>query len=241
MKFSNMDYAILKYGNMSILLFSILGLLGFAMLAGFWPPPQEYLTAEQLGQYYRENNLSIRIGMVIMLNAVPFYLVWGLVFQKVIDRIGDGTHLLGRMQLAGAITSSIILTVPAAMWIVGAFRPDIRTDAEIQLMYDLGWMLFDLPFLFFGVQYISAGIAILLDKREKPLFPRWIAWLGFFDTFTFIAVLMIPFVQDGPFAWHGLISFWVVFVTFFVYLLAVMMHIPGVLRRLQEEDKAANT
>jgi len=237
--FSAADFTLLKYGNYSMLVFSVLGLLGFAILAGFWPPPAEYLTPQQLGTYYRDNSFSIRLGMMIMINAIPFYLIWGAVISRILERIGDGTSTLARLELVGSVTSSIILAVPGAIWLVGAFRPELRTDAEIQLMYDLGWLMFDLPFMFFGVQYIAAGIAILMDRRKKPLFPSWLAWLGFFTTFTFVSVLFIPFVQNGPFAWHGLISFWVVFVIFFVYLLVFMFLVPQALQRLREEDAAA--
>ncbi|GAB3377587.1 hypothetical protein NCG89_13820 [Spongiibacter taiwanensis] len=240
--FSKTDYAILRHGNIwSMVIFCLLGLLGFAILAGFWPPPPEYLSAPEIGAYFREHSVGIRLGMLLVITAVPFYLVWGVLLSKIMERLGDGGHLLGRIELAGAATASIILALPCVIWLVAAFRPEIRSDAEIQLLYDLAWLMFDLPLLFFGAQYISAGIAILLDKRTKPLFPAWLAWLGFFDTFTFFAVLLAPFVYDGPFAWHGLISFWVVFVTFFVYLLAFMLLIPGALKRLAAEDQQAGT
>ena len=237
MTYTPRDYKLLRYGNYSMLIFSVMGLLGFAVLAGFWPPPPEYLSAAEIGKYYRENSFSIRVGMILMINGIPFYLIWGVVVSKILERLEGGAGILSKMELVGAATSSLILAIPGTIWLVAAFRPEVRTDAEIQLMYDLAWLMFDIPFMFFAVQYVSTGVAILMDKREKPLFPRWLAWLAFFDTFTFIAVLLVPFVYTGPFAWQGLISFWVVFIIFFVYLLAFMAYVPGALRKLQEEDR----
>lgn len=202
-------------------------------MAGFWPPPQAHLDAAEIAAFYRENSFGIRLGMMICLTGIPLYMMWGVGLSKIIEKIEGGAGILSRMELAGTISSSLILAVPLVIWLVPAFRADIRPDNEIQLFYDFGWMLFDLPILFFGVQYISAGVAILTDKREQKIFP---SWLGFAATFSFVSVLMIPFLTTGPFASHGLISFWVVFVIFFVYLLAFMVMIPQALRRLAVED-----
>lgn len=236
MRFTPTEYSLLKYNNLTMLIFSILSGIGYIWLAGFWPPPPAHLNAADIAAFYRDNSFGIRLGMLICLTGIPLYMMWGVGLSKIIEKMEGGAGILSRMELAGTISSSIILAVPLVVWLLPAFRADIRPDAEIQLFYDFGWMLFDLPILFFGVQYISAGVAILTDKREQTLFPSWLAWLGFAATFSFVSVLMIPFLTTGPFAWHGIISFWVVFTIFFVYLLVFMAMIPQALRRLAAED-----
>jgi cbb3-type cytochrome oxidase subunit 3 len=48
----------------------------------------------------------------------------------------------------------------------------------------------------------------------------------------------VPFVRTGPFAWHGLLNFWAVFVMFFVLIAAVTPFAFRAVRRLEDEDLA---
>ncbi len=61
------DYRLLRVGLWSVCVYVGLGgLLGFAVFAGFWPPPSEDLDAAGIAAYFHEHQTSIRIGMVLM-------------------------------------------------------------------------------------------------------------------------------------------------------------------------------
>lgn len=232
------SYRILHLCNYSVLILVIGGITGFAFFAGFWPPPPAYLSASEIGAYFRENSVGIRVGMMFVYVCTPFYLTWTAVLAKVMERIqNDPMNVLPQLVRTSGVIALLTLLLPAVFWTAAAFRPDVRSDAEIQMLFDLGWFIIDPPFVAFVIEWGAIGICMLLDKREKPLFPSWIAWYGFFTCAVFMSVMLVPFVTDGPFAWHGLITFWLVFVTFFFYLVAMVPLTRRALLRLEAEDQ----
>ena len=64
-------------------------------------------------------------------------------------------------------------------------------------------------------QWAVTGIAILQDTREQPIFPRWSGYANLW-----FAVLSLPstglyFLKVGPFAWDGMLAFWLAGGAFF--------------------------
>ncbi len=229
------DFRVLKVALWSVAAYCVLGLVGFAVLAGFWPPPAEHLSAVDIAAYFRDHSTAIRIGLVMMAAGAPFYFIWSAVLSKIIGRIEGPMGVLSTVELLGGLLTAIVTLVPPTIWLTAAFRADIRTDDSIQMFYDFGWLFFDLTFMCSVIQSVALGAAILRDRRSTPLIPRWVAWLSFLVAATYFPLVFVPFFQDGPFAWHGLISFWAVFVMFFVLIVVVTPYALKALTRLQDE------
>jgi len=229
------DFRMLRVATWSVAVYCGLGLLGFAVLAGFWPPPAEYLDALDIAAYFREHEIAIRIGMVMMAMGAPFYFVWSAALSKIIGRIEGPMGVLSTIELLGGLLTAIVTLVPPTIWLTAALRASTRTDGSIQLFYDFGWIFFDLTFMCSVLQSVALGLAILRDRRPTPLFPRWVAWMAFLVAATYFPLIFVPFFRDGPFAWHGLISFWAVFVMFFVLIAIVTPYALKALRTLETE------
>lgn len=144
--------------------------------------------------------------------------------------------VLSTVELLGGLLTGLVTFTPAVIWATAAFRADLRSDETIQLFYDFGWLFFDLTFVCSSLQSVALGVAILRDRRETPLFPSWVAWVCFLTAVTYVPLVGVPFFDSGPFAWHGLINFWAVFVMFFVMILVVSPYAYRALRVLQAED-----
>jgi hypothetical protein len=89
------------------------------------------------------------------------------------------------------------------------------------LTNDLAWITFTcgVPFLVALFLFIALGVA--WDDQPHPVFPRWFAW---FNVATAVVVLPAGFAgltMSGPFAWDGVISFWVKNMAFAVWLVVV--------------------
>ncbi|MDT7644921.1 MAG: hypothetical protein QOC75_1921, partial [Pseudonocardiales bacterium] len=78
-----------------------------------------------------------------------------------------------------------------------------------QLLHDIGWFMAFLAAIPFVLQALATGAAILGDHSPQPAYPRWLGYLGLW-----VALLLAPgdvllFFHTGPFAYDGLISYWI--------------------------------
>ncbi|WP_059020738.1 hypothetical protein [Mycobacterium sp. M26] len=232
---ARVDFRLLRVGLYSVCVYAGLGLLGFAVFAGFWPPPAQHLDAATIAAYFREHQTAIQAGMVLMVVGAPFYYTWSIVLSKIISRIEGPMGPLSMTELIGGLMTGVVTAVPAVVWQVAAFRAEVRSAETIQTLYDFGWFFFDLTFVFSFLQSVALGVAILMDPRAEPLFPRWVGYLSLLTAAIYLPLSVVPFVTTGPFAWHGLLNFWAVFVMFFVLIAVVTPYAFRALRRLEAQ------
>ena len=229
------DYTLLRLALWSVCLYAGLGLLGFAVFAGFWPPPGEDLDPAEIFKYFQDHRANIQIGMVLMVVGAPCYYTWSTALSKIISCMEGPMGPLSTVELLGGLMTGVVTAVPAVAWLTAAFRAGTRPPGTVQTLYDFGWLFFDLTFMFSLLQSVALGIAILIDRRDKPLFPRWLAYVCFLTAAVYIPLSLVPFVRTGPFAWQGLLNFWAVFVMFFILIAVVTPYAFRALRRLEGE------
>jgi hypothetical protein len=232
------DYTTLRLALWSVCVYAGLGLLGFAVFAGFWPPPGQDLDASAITRYFQTHHTSIQVGMVLMVVGAPCYYTWSAAISKVIGRMEGPMGVLSTTELLGGLMTGLATAVPAVVWQTAAFRAEARSPETVQTLYDFGWLFFDLTYMFSLLQSVALGIAIVLDHRAQPLFPRWVGYLCFLTAAIYVPLSLVPFVRTGPFAWHGLLNFWAVFGLFFVLIAIVTPYAFRALRRLEHEDPA---
>jgi hypothetical protein len=183
-------------------------LIGLCLIAGFIPPPRASLTAGQVVARYRSNLTGIRIGLFIAITFTALYAPFAAVISVQMLRIeGRRRPFLTYMQLANGAIGSLVLMLAFMFMMVAAFDPG-RPPEITKAINELGWISLVIPFPPFCLQYIAIGIAILQDPGDTPVFPRWVAYYNFWIAFAFIPTGFVGFFHTGPFAWHGLISFW---------------------------------
>jgi hypothetical protein len=151
--------------------------------------------------------------MVLMSVGTVFYLPWTMVLAGLIKEIEGRSFFLSGTQLAAGVMSAMTFFLPAFLWTAAAFRPE-RNPEITQALVDLGWLLFITPIAPFILQYVVLAVAIFADKRAKPAFPRWAAYLQVFVSVSFVPALLAFFMKTGPFAWNGLLVWWFPFATF---------------------------
>jgi hypothetical protein len=217
----------------------LVGLIAFwGLLAGFVPAPPMSLNAQQITAHFIENNLGIRAGMVGTLFIAPFYFVWSLVIAAIMKKIEGPDGLLAKLEFVGGIATALVTIGFAIMWLMASFRTAQRAPEDIQLLHDMGWMIFDTTIMVTLIQMAAFGGAILMDKRREPLLPKWLAWLSFAVATTFLAAYLMPFVLEGPFAWNGIVTYWVVLTSFFIWMQVVCYYLFGAIGKVQRESAA---
>ncbi|HAD08622.1 MAG TPA: hypothetical protein DCF62_04000 [Porticoccaceae bacterium] len=210
--------------------FLVLFTIGWVLLARFLPPPSPSLGAEEVAAIYQQNTGAIRFGLMLAMIAGGLTAPWVAVIANQMRRIeGNSPVLTYTMLVAGAV-GVVILVLPTMTWTVAAFRPE-RAPELILLLNDFGWLLFVMTFSPFFVQNMAIGLAIFSDFASEPVFPRWLGYFNIWVAILFVPGGLITFFKTGPFAWDGILAFWLPLVIFFAWFLVMFVVLLQTIRR----------
>tara|TARA_R110001592_G_scaffold240929_2_gene501313 strand:- start:142691 stop:143368 length:678 start_codon:yes stop_codon:yes gene_type:complete len=172
------------------------------------PNPSPALGADALALRYAENLGSIRAGFILAMISVVLYLPWTALLTSQMIRIEGRFSTFAYVQLLGGGLTMMVVSLSAFFWAAAAFRPDQAPETTL-LLSDLGWLCIDLQYACTTVQMIAAALVGLSDRREQLLFPRWVCYLTIWCGLSFIPASLTGVVKTGPFAWDGLLSFYI--------------------------------
>lgn len=212
-------------------------LLFFAGIAGFLPPPREHWTAAEVARFFTDNEVRIRIGTEGVLVVAFFYVPWSLAVARVMERVEGTPRLLSRVQLYGGLSTALVTMSCAVVWLTASFRAGTRSPEDIQLLNDLAFMIFALTIMVTVFQIVAFGVAWLLDVREQ-LVPRWVGYFSLWCALLFVPVFLVPSLQHGAFAWHGLINFYIGLGAFFGWITVTSWATLRAISRLQRDASA---
>lgn len=190
--------------------------IGWWFLAKFVPPPLPSWSAVEIADFYAANTTGIRLGMIFMITGIGFFFPFIAVISAQIKRMQSGSSTLAYTQLIAGSMSVAIVLFPIMFWTVASFRVD-RNPELIQLLNDLGWLTTAMPFAPGIIQNLAIGLAVLGDKNKVRVFPRWVAFMNFWMAALFLPAGLMVFFQTGPFAWNGLLAFWLPLVAFGIW------------------------
>jgi hypothetical protein len=206
----------------------------WAMLSYNLPPYPASSTAQEIADHFNRHATQVRIGLSVSMLFGVCYLTWGMAITKVMEQAEGASDILSRLQLWGAGFTALVIEFPSALWLTAAFRPD--TDPKIlQMLYDTGWIMFDMPYSLTALQLITFGVCFLFDRRTVPLVPKWASWFAIWSGCMFVLFLAMPFFRDGPFSRSGILNFWVEFSIFFVAMLVMSICTLRAIPRLYRE------
>jgi hypothetical protein len=215
-------------------MFLLLMYVGWWLIAGFVPPASPLRSADETAAWFGEHPISIRLGVILTLIGsglqIAFFGTLSVQLKRIEGRWSPCTYT----QLVGAATTIVVFLIPCGLWQAAAYRP-YDEPVLTQRLNDAAWLMF-IGITITGVlQAVAIGIATLQDARRVPIFPRWSAYANFWVAVLFFPGTIIPFFKSGPFAWNGVIGFWVVLAgyTIWVPVLTVVL-----LRAVAEQERA---
>jgi hypothetical protein len=185
----------------------VLLLIGFWPLARFIPPPSANDTAVQIAHFYQHDTTAIRAGLLIVFVSFMTYEPLVAVVTRLMLRRSPN-NAMAWLQLGAGTGSWLFLLVPTMVLSAAAFRPDRAPDVT-QALHDIGWFFFFMGFVPFVVQSIAITVFVLEDTGEGALFPRWVAYFGIAFEVLFVLGGLCTFFKTGPFAFQGLLTYWV--------------------------------
>lgn len=197
--------------------FMVLFLLGFWVVAGFVPPPSPGWSADRVAAFFADDTDRIRLGVLLTTTASPLIVPWVVAITTQLRRVEGRFTPLADVQLILGGLLAIEFIIPLIVWQAAAYRP-LESVVMTHRLNDLAWILFIGVVSTAVLQAATIGIAILLDTRERPVFPRW---LGYFNLWT--ALLFVPggfcvFFKSGPLAWNGLLSLYMPLAAFTAWM-----------------------
>jgi hypothetical protein len=199
------------------------GVLGFARMIPVHSP--ELSAAEVTGSYL-ENLTGVRIGMSMVMLGCALMITWGAAVATQTRRGAPRHPILFHIQVACSVTAAINGVMLCLAGGLAAFRPGVVSAEITQALDDLFWLLWVLPGSTFEIWCLAAGVAILLDRsgntsRDQPVFPRWSGYFSIFVALSFFPGFMGLFFKSGPFAYNGLVPWWIPTLTFFTWALVM--------------------
>jgi len=173
----------------------------------FLPPPSPAMDADQIAALYDKNRLGIRAGGTIIVQSCILMIlcVTAIAFQ--LRRIENGPPIFSTILLISGVCANFLFVFVGTAWTMAAFRPD-RDIANIQAWNDLSWFFLLLQVSTLSMQGIAIGLAILLNSTKQTLFPRWIGYYNLWFAILFLPGALVTFFKTGPFAWDGILVFW---------------------------------
>lgn len=181
--------------------------LGLIFLVKMLPPPSPSLGVQEVAHLYQSNRLGIGLGSIVLMFAAsmfaPFFAAVSVFMQRM-ERPGSAPYTW--TQIVGATVVVAFFFLGSMLLAITAYRPD-RPAELTYLMNDLTWILYILPSPPAVFQTLAIGFAILSDPNK--LLPRWVGYFSIWTAVIFVAPPLGVLFKSGPFAWNGVISFWI--------------------------------
>jgi hypothetical protein len=223
--------ASLKVGLWCNWIFVALTAIGWLGIAHFWAPARADLGLDATKVWFSETHQwETIIGCSLFYIAAgiltPGSIAMGIMLAKI-----EGRWPLWSITMAVCgVFISLIVFFNACAWIVSAYRDE--SDASvIQAFSDWAWFAFLLGWIYLAIEMFATAVVELMDHRPDPMVPRWITWLTIAGAATLIFAAGPAFFKSGPFAYHGLLAFYLPVVIWGAYITSTTWYMLRELRR----------
>jgi hypothetical protein len=219
-------------------IFIALTAVGWLGIAHFWLPARADLGLEATKVWFSEtHHWGVIIGCSLFYIAAgiltPGSIAMGIMLAKI-----EGRWPLWSLTMAVCgVFISLIVFLNACAWLVAAYRPETGADV-IQSWYDWAWFAFLLGWIYLAIEMIATGVVEMMDDRAEPMVPRWFTWLTFAGAATLVFAAGPAFFKSGPFAYHGLLAFYLPVVIWGGYIALTTWYLLRELKR--PSDRAQN-
>jgi len=197
---------------------SVIYMIGFIPLAGFWPVPTPDWSPDELSAWLVENRGAFQIGCAMMIASAALFGPWGSALAIWTRKTEVRFPVLYVTQIVALATGLTIFVLIQLFWGIASFRAGDISPEITQTMFDIGWFMFLFDISPFIVWACALALGILWNPPEHQLYPRWAGYFTLAVCLCWSAGLMVLFFKSGPFAYNGLLSMWLPLGMFFVWL-----------------------
>jgi MFS family permease len=219
----------------SSVIFGIIYALALGILLRMLPPPAATLTADQIKDWYLDRQTGIKLGAMIASWTSAFMVPFWAVVAMQISRQEKGRPIWTVTALVSGGLVSIFLVLPPLFFGTAAFTPN-RAPEVTAIMHQLGVLTLVTTDQYFVFAFIAVAVMCFMPPRaaHSP-FPRWFGYFTIWFTFIAEAGAIAFNMRTGPFAWNGLLAFWIPFGVFGPWLAILVVLLLKSLRRQTHE------
>ncbi len=206
--------------------------LGWGILASFLLPPiSPSATPQEVAAFVTEGGILQKLGLMMALACVGGLLPMSAVLGDQMRRMEGARPIWAQTQLACATLTVWLVSAALVFFAAAAFRAD-RNPELIQLLNDLGWLTFITPVSMIVFWMCAVGAAILSDRGEPSVMPRWVGYLSIWAALLSAPGFAAVLFHNGPFAWSGLLALWIPLLIFIVWWITLTVYL---LKAIREE------
>jgi hypothetical protein len=199
-------------------IFTLLTVVGWLGIANFWMPVPADAGMEVTHQWFAvDHKWGIIIGCTLFYIAAGFLTPSSIQFGIMLSKIEGRWPIWSLTTAVCGIFISLIVFFNACAWLVVAFRPETGADVA-QSWYDWAWFAFLLGWIYLSIEMISTAVVELQDLRETPMVPSWFSWFTIAGGVAIVTAAGPAFFKSGPFAYHGLLAFYMPVIVWGIYL-----------------------
>ena len=156
-----------------------------------------------------------------------------------IRRMAHRTPILSYSLIACAGGPPTIFLIANMFWLLASFRPE-RAPELTQLLNDLAWLTFTILVPYLIAQCLLLALAIFWDQQDQPVFKPWVAYFNLVIAVALAPAAFTALASTGPFAWDGLLSFWVKNIAIAAWIIVMGVVLGQNIRQQRAQDQMAD-
>lgn len=190
--------------------FGVLFFGGLVPFSHFIPPPSPQMSGADLMAVFGPNLALVKLGIIAGLLGSSLLVPWSAMVAWQVARMEQGRRvpLWSVFAFGSGCVNAVAFILPFIFWAGAFYRPD-RSPELVQLINDMTWLEFLMFFPAFSMQLLCVAGAGLTQRQGPQVFPRWFLFLNLWMAILGSPGVISIFFFSGPFAWNGIIGFWV--------------------------------
>jgi hypothetical protein len=190
-------------------------LVGGAFAVAKWIPPfKPGGSFEQLAAHLQGHS-EVRVAAAMFFFGGAFFVFPAAAIAAQLRRIEGPRSVMAQAQMLSAAVGVLFILIPAALWLAITYYHG--TDpGQIATINAACW------FMILGAVapavLQNAAIAVAVLSSDGRVYPRWVGYVNLYCAVGLLVGVLIPFFHHGPFAWNGVVGFWLVATDFFFWV-----------------------
>lgn len=196
-----------------LVFYNVFGIVFFG-ITRTQPPPKAWWDLPKIVWWFHDKGWGLLVGFGIIFVMGAFATASTALITYSIRRMSVSPAFAWSYLILYSLAAVPGMLLTCIALVTGAMRPD-RDPRLMGLLYDMGFLSFSGTMGIFLIGSVVWGVAILLDENE--ILPKWFGYFNICNALTEVVVATCCVLKSGPFAWDGVIAFYINMVVFGIY------------------------